>query len=116
MAEGIARNLGWNAFSAGVNPAEKVSAFAVEVMQDIGIDISHHQPENIDKFTQMDFEIVVTVCDHAHDNCPVFTGSCKQIIHHGFEDPYHAKGTYEQKLKAYTKVRNEIYSWFEKLN
>ncbi len=116
MAEGFAHSMGWKAFSAGINPEEKISPFAVKVMDDVGIDISHHIPKSVEKYLNENFDTVVTVCDNANEFCPTFTGNCNQIIHKGFKDPYLAKGTSVQKLKVYANVRDEIKNWLEKLN
>ena len=59
----------------------------------------------------MDFDLVVTVCDHAHETCPVFTGNNKQIIHQGFEDPDNAIGNDTEILGVYRRVRDEIMNW-----
>jgi len=111
MAEGFARKVGWQVFSAGTNPEIKVSPFAVYVMQEMKIDISHHTPKSVDQYLSDDFYLVATVCDNARDTCPIFTGSCAHQIHHGFEDPAYATGNDKQITEVYRKVRNEIQVW-----
>ncbi len=117
MAEGIIRNINSNfeVFSAGTRPEKNVNPYAVEVMKEIGIDISSHHPKNVNEFTGKDFDYVITVCDNAREICPVFTGNVKHRIHSGFEDPYNATGTDEEKRTVYRKVRDEIKVTFEKL-
>lgn len=102
-------------FSAGTMPESKVNPNAVKVMNEIGIDISGHYPKSTDEFINMPFDYVITVCDNAKEICPVFTGSVKHRLHIGFKDPADAKGTPEEILKVYRKVRDEIYAAFKKL-
>ena len=99
-------------YSAGTFPAKHVSPVAVKVMNEIGIDISNYEPESLDQFLDMDFDYVVTVCDHAKETCPVFTGNVKHRLHIGFDDPYQAKGTEEEVLSIYKKVRDQIKTEF----
>ena len=115
MAEGFAHQMGWQAFSAGIKPETKVNPFAVKVMEDIDIDISHHISESVNKYLYDNFDIVATVCDNARETCPVFTSTCKQNIHHGFIDPAIAPGNNEEKLEAFRNVRDEILEWVKKI-
>ena len=108
--------MGWQAFSAGTKIEKKVNPCAVKVMGDIDIDISHHIPESIDKYLDDNFDIVATVCDDVHELCPVFTGTYKQKIHHGFIDPVYATGTDSEITKVYRKVRDEIGKWLSNLS
>lgn len=114
MAEGILKNKypEWDIFSAGTKPEKQVNIFAVKVMKEIGIDISEHYPKSIDLFTSQSFDLVITVCDHAKEVCPVFTGKVGRRIHIGFKDPADAKGTDEEILSAYRKVRDQIRKEF----
>ena len=111
MAEGFAYKAGWAAFSAGIRPETKVNQFAVKVMTEIGIDISHHTPESISEYLDENFDIVATVCDNARETCPVFTGNSKHQIHHGFSDPADATGSESEITKVYRQVRDEIQEW-----
>ncbi len=111
MAEGFARQLGWQVFSAGTNPEIKVNPFAVYVMQEIKIDISHHTPKSVDQYLSDDFYLVATVCDNARETCPIFIGNCENQIHHGFKDPAYATGNDADITEVYRKVRNEIQVW-----
>jgi len=98
--------------SAGTAPAEQVHPIAVQVMKETGIDISRHLPQNVNKFLNSEFDYVITVCDHARETCPVFTGRVKHIRHIGFVDPAEATGTEEEILAVFRKVRDEIKDRF----
>jgi len=89
MAEGILRSMNprLEIFSAGTKPESEINPHAVYVMKEIGIDISSQSPTHVDRFIGASFDYVITVCDHARENCPVFTGEVKQNLHMGFEDP-----------------------------
>lgn len=117
MAEGIIRNISKDflVFSAGTRPEKIVNPYAVEVMKEIGLDISGHYPKNADEFKDENFDYVITVCDNAREVCPVFTGNVKNRLHIGFEDPFNATGTDEEKRIVYRKVRDQIKEAFEKL-
>ncbi|MBN8584734.1 MAG: arsenate reductase ArsC [Ignavibacteria bacterium] len=117
MAEGILKVMypDFEIFSAGTRPEKNVNPYAIEVMKEIGIDISGHYPKNADQFKGMDFEYVITVCDNAKEICPVFTGNVKHRLHKGFEDPFNATGSDDEKKAVYRKVRDEIKSAFKDL-
>ena len=110
MAEGILRALdpALEVHSAGTQPAAQVHWGAVRAMAEIGIDISAARPKSVDQFLQQPFEYVVTVCDHANETCPVFTGQVGRRLHIGFEDPAAAAGTDAQVLDAFRRVRDQI--------
>ena len=74
MAEGIANSLGWNAFSAGTNPEINVNPHAMEVMNEIGLNISNHYPKLIDEISLNEIDVIITVCSNADKNCPTFAG------------------------------------------
>ena len=116
MAEGFAHKMGWQAFSAGTKPETKVNPFAVKVMENIDIDISHHIPESVNKYLDDNFDIVATVCDNARETCPLFTGEFIHMIHYGFNDPAKAIGNHHKIITVYRQVRDEIGAWVEKLN
>jgi len=116
MAEGLARHAGWLAFSAGTKPEIEVNPFAVKVMAEVGIDISHHIPQSVNEFLHDDFDLVATVCDNARESCPVFSGNCENIIHHSFIDPAITAGNKEKKLEVFRKVRDEIREWINNLS
>src|SRR6056297_2876520 len=95
MAEGFLKALQPEAdiYSAGTEPEKKVNPYAIQVMQEEGIDLSDHQPKNVNEFLDEAFDYVITVCDDAKESCPMFTGKVKNRLHLGFEDPAKVKGT-----------------------
>ena len=110
MAEGYLKSLDENleVYSAGTKPANEVNPFAVKAMNEIGIDISGGIPENVDEYINHSFNYVITVCDNAKENCPVFTGKVIKRLHIGFDDPADATGTEEEVMPVYRRVRDEI--------
>jgi len=117
MAEGYLKSLNENLeiFSAGTIPAEKINQFAVKAMKEIGINISGGIPENVDEYINHSFDYVITVCDSAKENCPVFTGKMIKRLHIGFDDPADAVGTEEEVMPVYRRVRDEIRKEFSEL-
>lgn len=123
MAEGWTRHLkGYciNVYSAGIE-IHGLNSNAVKVMGEAGVDISGHSSKHIDEFKDIPIDVVVTVCDHAHETCPFFPGGCK-VIHVGFDDPpkmareLAGQGVSEDvKLDCYRKVRDEIRRFVETL-
>lgn len=115
MAEGLLNALGadrYEAFSAGTETSE-VRPQAIEVMREIGIDISTQTSKGLDPFLDKELDLVVTVCDRARESCPYFPGG-KEVLHKGFEDPSAARGTEEEKRGVFRRVRDEIRDWIEK--
>jgi arsenate reductase len=115
MAEGILRHDGGTAFevhSAGVTPGS-VRPEAIQVMNEIGIDISGHRSKSVDEFTGQEFDYVITVCDNAKETCPIFPGKTRRI-HQSFEDPppQGAKSA-EETLSIFRRVRDEIREWMK---
>ena len=111
MAEGFLRAYGGNeyeAHSAGTRPST-VNPLAVEVMKEVGIDLSGHRSKNVSEYLGQHFDLVFTVCDHANEHCPIFPGPCIRE-HWPFEDPADATGTHECKLSVFRTVRDEIAS------
>jgi arsenate reductase len=100
--------------SAGTDPAKQVNQKAVKVMKEVGIDISHHTPKLVDQYLPDEWDFVITVCDHANETCPVFSGKVKTRLHIGFEDPSHAKGTEEFIMSEFRRVRDLIRVEFGK--
>jgi arsenate reductase len=96
----------WRAFSAGTRPTGFVHRMAIQVLHEIGIE---HQGEskNVEQFRNDDFDLVVTVCDDANEECPVWLGKGKRV-HEGFRDPAKVEGTDEERLAAFRQVRDEI--------
>ena len=114
MAEGWAQYLKGNvvdAYSAGIRPIG-VSSRAIKTMAEAGVDISSHTSKHIDDLGGVDFDYVVTLCDNAAQNCPVFPGKAK-VIHKPFKDPYFATGPEEQIMAEFRKVRDQIKAFIE---
>ena len=109
MAEGLLRHLGgdhFEVFSAGTEPSS-VNPLAIAAMQEIGIDISGHRSKSVDEFTGQEFSYVITVCDNANEQCPIFPGNTERI-HWSFIDPAAAEGDEAARLAVFRRVRNEI--------
>jgi arsenate reductase len=109
MAEGLLRHLAGARFevaSAGVSPSH-VRPEAIKVMQEIGIDISGHHSKSVDEFVGQEFDYVITVCDNANEQCPIFPGKT-QRLHWSFDDPAAAQGEEETRLRVFRRVRDEI--------
>lgn len=110
MAEGILREAAGDSLdvqSAGSNPAGYVHPKAIQVMKEIGIDISNHQSKHMNEFLARDVETVITVCGKADQVCPMFPGQLNRH-HWGFDDPAHASGTEEEIVAEFRRVRDEI--------
>ena len=118
MAEGVLKSIdpSVTVCSAGTNPAPQVHPKAIQVMAELGIDISGYAAKSVDQFLSTNFDFVITVCDHARETCPAFVGIVKQRLHIGFEDPVQATGTEEEILAVFRKVRDEIKGHFEQFN
>ncbi|THB65352.1 MAG: arsenate reductase ArsC [Gammaproteobacteria bacterium] len=123
MAEGWARHLLGDiieAHSAGIE-THGMNPNAVKVMAEAGVDINDQKSQHIDEFKDVDLDIVVTVCGHAHETCPYFPANC-EVVHFGFDDPPKmAKelatqgASEEEQLDCYRKVRDQIRAAIEKL-
>ena len=116
MAEGFIKSFDskLEVFSAGTNPSKQVHPKAVQVMNELGIDLSNNCPKMVDQFLNESFDYVITVCDNAKETCPVFIGKVGKQLHMGFEDPADATGTEEEILSVFRKIRNEIKNDFYK--
>ncbi len=116
IAEGLANHY-WkdrcDAFSAGTQPG-KVNPYAVKVMGELGIDISTARSKSAVEFIDQAFDLVVTVCDNAQENCPFFPGA-KEYLHKSFPDPSATKGSEEEVTLVFRKTRDEILRWLEEL-
>jgi arsenate reductase (thioredoxin) len=115
LAEGILRHAAGDlveVHSAGSKPAGYVHPKAIEVMKEIGIDISAHTSKHMSEFLDKNITTVITVCGNADQACPMFPGQVNRY-HWGFTDPVHAKGTDEEVLEVFRRVRNEIRMVFE---
>jgi arsenate reductase len=109
MAEAIvrARYPQWKAFSAGTKPAGYVHDLAIEILNEIGI-LHSGESKHINDLHTKDFDLVVTVCDSAAEECPVWPGKAGRRVHHSFVDPAKAEGTLEERKQVFRQVRNEM--------
>jgi arsenate reductase len=110
MAEGFLKsfNKDLEVYSAGTSPSGRVHPKAIQVMDEIGVDISDGYPQHVDEFLEMDFDYVISVCGGAKESCPTFTGKVKQNLHIGFDDPAAATGSEQKVLAVFRRVRDEI--------
>ena len=109
MAEGLLRDMAGDRFevySAGVDPS-LVRPEAIAAMREIGIDISNHRSKSVDEFAGQQFDYVITVCDNAKENCPIFPAKTERI-HWSFADPAAVTGDFAARLACFRKVRDEI--------
>jgi arsenate reductase len=109
MAEGLLRHEGGDRFSvvsAGTQPS-RVRPEAIEVMREIGVDISGHRSKSIDEFVEQEFDYVITVCDSARQSCPVFPASAR-YIHWSIDDPAAAQGSDEERKTRFRRIRDEL--------
>ena len=109
MAEGLLRHLGGEAYEVFSAGTEKtfVRPQAIQVMAEVGIDISKQESKTLEQYLQDGFDEVITVCDDANEACPVFPNA-KNRRHWSFPDPSKAQGTEEEQLQVYREVRNAI--------
>ena len=110
MAEGLWKELAkgdWQAQSAGSSPAGFVHPLAIRVMSEIGIDIGSQRSKHVREVAGQEFDLVVTVCDNAKESCPVLPGA-KKVVHRPFDDPASVRGSDDEKLGAFRRVRDEI--------
>ena len=116
MAEAIvnARHPEWQAYSAGVKPAGYVHELAIEALNEIGIQHSGTS-KHINDLPTKDFDLVVTVCDSAAEECPVWPGKAGRRLHHVFADPARVEGTPEERKQAFRQVRSEMLEVIPKL-
>jgi arsenate reductase (thioredoxin) len=117
MAHGFLQSFDTNltVCSAGTEPAKNVNAMAIEVMKEIGLDISSHYPKLVDQYLNDEWDYVITVCDHANETCPVFLGKVRNRLHIGFEDPSHLTGSNDFIWSEFRKVRDAMKSAFYQL-
>ncbi|WP_319229111.1 arsenate reductase ArsC [Draconibacterium orientale] len=101
--------------SGGTEASGKLNRKAVKAMAEIGIDISGHTSDSVQKFLNDKWDYVITVCGGANENCPAFFGEVKKRLHIGFDDPSHATGTDEFIWSEFIRVRDEIKERFFKL-
>ena len=98
--------------SAGTEASGKLNQKAVAAMQEIGIDISGHTSDSVQKYLAEEWDYVITVCGGANESCPAFLGKVKHRLHIGFDDPSHAEGTDAFIWSEFIRVRDEIKEGF----
>jgi arsenate reductase len=116
MAEGLLRHLGgknYHVYSAGTEKTA-LRPQAIQVMAEIGIDISHQESKTLEQYLQDDFDEVITVCDEANEACPMFPNAKQRRRHWSFPDPSKAEGVESEQLKVYRAVRDAIEQRIEK--
>ncbi len=116
MAEGWANHLfpdRVKAYSAGTRPSQ-VHPLAVRVMAEAGVDISHHRSKDLSAVQGVTFDLVITLCNSAKEECPLLPGTHK-LIHRGFPDPAQALGNQEERLESFRRVRDDIKDFVQEL-
>ena len=115
MAEGLLKSLYgeyYDVKSAGKEPS-KLNPYAIQVMSEVGVDISKYRSKSLKEFEGIEFDYVVTVCGGSIESCPVFLGG-KQYLHETFEDPSSVKGNENDKIIVFRRIRDELEVWIEK--
>jgi len=109
IAHGLLQNLAndrFNVFSAGSHPS-RVHPMSIKVMEEIGIDISHHTSNHMDDYLNKEIDIVITVCDNANKLCPIFPGNVEKL-HWSIEDPFRGWDYNENQMESFRETRKEI--------
>ena len=109
IAHGLLQNLAkdrFNVFSAGSHPS-RVHLMSIKVMEEIGIDISHHKSDHIDEYLDKGIDIVITVCDNANKLCPIFPGNVERL-HWSIDDPFRGWDYNEDQMESFRVTRQEI--------
>lgn len=115
MAHGYLKQLARdkaNIYSAGIE-THGLNPGAVGIMQKDGVDITNHTSNHIDEYIGINWDFIITVCDHANENCPFISAPNAERLHHNFFDPSKVIGTKEEKQTAFLKARNEIREYCE---
>lgn len=114
MAHGFLQSFDNNleVYSAGTEASGKLNQMAVKVMADIGVDISGHTSDSVDKYLDQEWDYVITVCGGANEVCPAFMGKVKNRLHIGFDDPSHVVGDENYVWSEFVRVRDEIKDAF----
>ena len=110
MAEGLVNHVldgAWMASSAGTAPAGYVHPLAIRAMEELGVDISGQRSKSVEEFREVRFDVVITVCDQAAENCPLWLGT-GEIHHLGFPDPADAAGSEEEQMTVFRRVRDGL--------
>jgi len=109
IAHGLLQNLAkdrFNVFSAGSHPS-RVHLMSIKVMEEIGIDISHHKSDHIDEYLDKGIDIVITVCDNANKLCPIFPGNVERL-HWSIDDPFRGWDYNENQMESFRVTREKI--------
>ena len=112
MAHGYLNHFGEgriNVYSAGVEK-HGLNPFAVGIMAEDGVDISHHTSVHVDDYVHITFDYILTVCDHAKESCPIFISEA-QKFHHNFSDPTKLSGSASELVQAFRSTRDNIKQW-----
>ncbi|MCW3806218.1 arsenate reductase ArsC [Plebeiibacterium marinum] len=114
MAHGFLQSFDKNitVCSAGTEASGRLNPGAVKAMAEIGIDISGHTSDSVEKYLNEEWDFVITVCGGANESCPAFSGKVNKRLHIGFDDPSHAQGTEEFIWSEFVRVRDEIKEGF----
>ncbi|MFR9541931.1 MAG: arsenate reductase ArsC [Rikenellaceae bacterium] len=117
MAHGFLQSFDKNleVFSAGTEASGRLNEGAVKAMAEVGIDISTHTSDSVEKYLGESWDYVITVCGGANESCPAFVGKVAHRLHIGFDDPSHAVGTSEFIESEFRRVRDEIRRKFYRL-
>jgi len=99
-------------YSAGIE-THGINPGAAAIMKEDGIDISEHTSNHVDEYADVDFDYIITVCDHANENCPFIPSTNAVRLHHNFYDPSKLVGTDEEKHAAFLKARTEIKDYMK---
>ncbi len=116
MAHGWLRRIGGDRvdiYSAGTEP-KGVHPIAIQVMSEVGIDISCHTSDHVDRYREDDFDLILTVCDSAREACPVFPGA-RRVIHRSFEDPDYPDHSESELTEVFRRLRDEIGDYCREL-
>lgn len=105
-------NRTYGIYSAGIE-THGLNPGALAIMKEDGIDMSHHTSNHVDEYKNIDFDYIITVCDHANENCPFIPSKNAKRLHHNFFDPSKVEGTDDVKHAAFLKAREEIKSYFK---
>lgn len=117
MAHGFLQSFSrdFEVHSDGTKPAERVNPKAIEVMKEVGIDLSSHRPKSVEIYLIDQWDYVITVCGGANESCPNFIGKVGKRLHIGFDDPSDATGTDEFVMNEFRRVRDEIQAKFKEI-
>ena len=111
----ILDNRSYKTYSAGIE-THGLNPGALAIMKEDRIDISHHTSNHVDEYKDVDFDYILTVCDHANENCPFIPSKNAKRLHHNFFDPSKVVGTDEEKHAAFEKARNEIREYIKEFS